>query len=134
MAFLLDTNHLGACINPVSSLRERIQLRYRAGDRFATCWPVLCELEIGIASSRKAKSFRRTLDDVLEIVRIWPFDWHVIRLFGTTSLELQRRGRSLSQVDVMLAAFARHYSATILTTDEDFDALPDIKTENWLKP
>lgn len=32
----------------------------------------------------------------------------------------------------MLAAFAQHYGATILTTDKDFKALPAIKTENWL--
>jgi predicted nucleic acid-binding protein len=34
----------------------------------------------------------------------------------------------------MLAAMARHADATLLTTDQDFQALPDIQTENWLTP
>jgi len=46
--------------------------------------------------------------------------------------ELQKAGRALSQVDMLLAALARHLNATLLTTDEDFQALPDIQTDNWL--
>ena len=36
------------------------------------------------------------------------------------------------QVDIMLAAFARQHKLTILTTDADFDALPDIRCQNWV--
>jgi tRNA(fMet)-specific endonuclease VapC len=134
MAFLLDTNHLSAMIRRNPSLREEVRRRHHLGERFATCWPVLCELETGIQDTHRPENYRRNLALVLKEVRIWPFDWQIVRLFGTTMLGLGRIGRTLSQVDVMLAAFAQHYSATILTTDSDFDALPDIKTENWLKP
>ena len=33
---------------------------------------------------------------------------------------------------MMLAALARQMNLTILTTDQDFAALPDLKIENWL--
>jgi len=45
---------------------------------------------------------------------------------------LKRRGRALSQVDIMLAALARQMKLTLVTSDQDFDALPDIATANWL--
>jgi predicted nucleic acid-binding protein len=32
----------------------------------------------------------------------------------------------------MIAALARHMGLTLLTTDKDFEALPDIRAENWL--
>ena len=32
----------------------------------------------------------------------------------------------------MLAALARHMRLTLLMADLDFQALPDIRTENWL--
>lgn len=32
----------------------------------------------------------------------------------------------------MLASLARQHNLTILTTGRDFEALPDINTENWL--
>jgi predicted nucleic acid-binding protein len=34
---------------------------------------------------------------------------------------------------MMLAALARFMDLTVLTSDRDFEALPDIRTENWLK-
>jgi predicted nucleic acid-binding protein len=32
---------------------------------------------------------------------------------------------------MMLAALARQHKLTVLTTDRDFEALPDLRTENW---
>jgi predicted nucleic acid-binding protein len=46
--------------------------------------------------------------------------------------ELQKAGRALSQVDILLAAMARCLKATLLTTDHDFHALPDIRSQNWI--
>ncbi len=54
------------------------------------------------------------------------------RAFGELYLTLQSRGRALSHVDIVLAAMARQMNLTVLTTDRDFEALPEIPTENWL--
>jgi len=35
---------------------------------------------------------------------------------------------------IMVAALARQMKLTILTTDGDFDALPDMQTADWSKP
>jgi len=32
----------------------------------------------------------------------------------------------------MPAALARHMDLTLLTADRDFEALPDLRVENWL--
>ncbi len=130
--YLVDTNHLGAAINPVSRLRERIYQEHRKGIRFRTCVPVLCELEAGIQDSSHVASFRRHLSHVLRKMTLVPLDPSIARAYGQIFLELRRRGRPLSQVDTMLAAIAREMNVTLLTTDSDFEALPDIRTENWL--
>ncbi len=67
-----------------------------------------------------------------DFVRLWPLNEEVARLYGEIFLDLRRRGRALSQVDVMLAGLARQMNLTILTSDQDFQALPDLRTENWL--
>jgi tRNA(fMet)-specific endonuclease VapC len=59
-------------------------------------------------------------------------DEDTARLYGTAFNELRRRGKALSQVDLMLAALARQHKLVILSTDGDFDALPDIKRQNWI--
>lgn len=46
--YLLDCNHLSAALRKVAPVRERIHQERRAGGRFISCYPVLCELEAGI--------------------------------------------------------------------------------------
>jgi tRNA(fMet)-specific endonuclease VapC len=130
--YLLDTNHVSPAINPVSPLRERLYREHRSGVRLGTCLPVLCELEVGIQQTRRPSSYRHQLDHLLRKLRLWPIDQELARLYGEVFLELQRQGRVLSQVDMMLAALARHRDLTLLTTDRDFEALPDIRTANWV--
>ena len=131
--YLLDTNHLGEAIARVSVVRDRIQQLNRQGIVFATCGPVLCELFVGILKRKDAKATRRRLDGLLQLTRVWPVDLDIAVRYGEIYAELQKAGRPLSQVDMILAALCRHHSSlTLLTTDGDFKALPDIQTENWL--
>ncbi|MBI2807317.1 MAG: type II toxin-antitoxin system VapC family toxin [Planctomycetes bacterium] len=130
---LLDTNHLSEAVSRVSVVRDRIQQLYRQGHAFGTCGAVLCELMVGILQRKDANATRRRLDGLLKLVRVWPIDLEVAGRYGEVYLELQKAGRALSQVDIMLAAMARHASLTLLSTDQDFAVLRDIPTENWLK-
>ena len=65
-------------------------------------------------------------------MRVWPIDNSTAILYGIIHYDLKRRGRVLSQVDMMLAALARQMKVTLVTTDQDFASLPDVPTENWL--
>ncbi len=130
--YLLDTNHLGEAIGRVSIVRDRIQQLHRQGEVFGTCVPALCELLVGVVMRKDAEKTRRRLDGFLQVVRIWPLDLAIADRYAEAYHELQKAGRALSQVDILLAAMARHLNATLLTSDNDFQALPDIPTENWL--
>jgi tRNA(fMet)-specific endonuclease VapC len=130
--FLLDTNHLGEAIRPVSRVRERIEQARRAGDRVGTCVPVLCELEVAIQSSAHRDRYEQVLDRLLRRIRLWPIERAVARAYGELYQNLRARGRVLSQVDIMLAALARSMDLVLVTSDRDFEALPHIHRENWL--
>lgn len=130
--YLLDTNHLGAALKKNSPLREKIQKVCKVGARFATNWLVLCELEACIVNLKNPSRNRKTLDDLLKSIAIWPFSWEVVREYGEIANVLRARGRVLPQVDTALLAFAVLENATILTTDRDFEAFPLVKTDNWI--
>ena len=131
--YLLDTNHLSAALNDEAGVRDKLrELRLR-GDRVGTCVPALCELQVGIAQTSRREHNQRLLRELMRQVRIWPLDQKCSERYGELYHELRRRGRALSQVDIMLAAMATHLSATIVTTDRDFEALPGIRVENWLR-
>lgn len=130
--FLLDTNHLSAALQRVSRLRDRIRQACRTGTRVGTCVPVLCELEAGLLQIHDYEAYQRSLAQLLKDVRVWPLESRVVRHYGQLYHELKTKGRILSQVDMMLAALARLMNLTLLTSDRDFEALPDIRVENWL--
>lgn len=131
--YLLDTNHLGEAVRKVSRLRERIHRVARSGTKIGTCIHVLCELETGFCQLTHPDPQRRILRRLLgETVRLWPVELSVARIFGEIHLLLRQRGRHLSYVDIVLAALAKDMNLTLLTTDRDFEALPDLRTENWL--
>ena len=99
---------------------------------FGTCGPVLCELLVGVVLRKDAAKTRRRLDGLLQVVRVWPTDLAIADRYAEVYHELKKAARALSQVDMILAAMARHLNARLLTTDGDFQALPDLHTENWL--
>jgi len=130
--FLVDTNHLSAAINPVSKVRERLYQQHRNGSRLRTCVPVLCEIEVGIQDSSHLEAYRRQLKQIIRKVKLVPLEPALAQLYGEVYRELRRKGRAMSQVDMMLAALVRQMKWTLLTTDRDYEALPDLATENWL--
>ncbi len=75
--------------------------------------------------------YRKGLSRLLQLVRIWPLTPATSRAYGEIANDLRRRGRALSQVDIMLAALCQELNLTLVTTDKDFTALRWLKTENW---
>jgi tRNA(fMet)-specific endonuclease VapC len=132
--FLLDTNHLSSAVRPGSSVRGRMRAARSRGDRLGVCVPVLCEAQVGAQQVKHPLEYQKALNRLLAQLRIWPLDVETARLYGEIYLYLRERGRALSQVDIMQAALARQMNLTVLTADRDFEALPEIRTENWLAP
>jgi tRNA(fMet)-specific endonuclease VapC len=130
--YLLDTNHLSPLITLTHPLRQRVLPHMRAGHTFALTIPILTELLFGIALTPRAK------ENLNEWLRLKPglliFD--LDQFDGEQAAELQtllrRRGRQLATVDALIAAVALRYDLTLLTTDGDFAAIPQLKQENWL--
>jgi predicted nucleic acid-binding protein len=63
---------------------------------------------------------------------MWPIDLAIADRYAEVYHGLRKAGRALSQADILRAALALHVNAILLTTDQDFQALPDLQTENWL--
>jgi len=130
--YLLDTNHLSAALNFRSAFRARLYHSIQAGNRFGTCVPVLCELENGIHQTRRRDRNRQSLTVLLRQIRIWPLEPTIAPLYAEIYHELRDQGRALSQVDILLVALARSIGSTFLSSDRDFEALSDLRVENWL--
>jgi tRNA(fMet)-specific endonuclease VapC len=130
--YLVDTNHISPAVTPTSAVRQRIEDLRKRGVKVGTSVPVLCEIEAGIQQVSQPDAYRANLERLLRQIRVWPIDLSTAHLYGVIHHNLKSRGRVLSQVDMMLAALARQMNFTLVTSDQDFNALPDIAIENWL--
>jgi tRNA(fMet)-specific endonuclease VapC len=61
-------------------------------------------------------------------------DLATTRLYVEIHIRLRRQRRILSKVDLTVAAICLQLNLTLLTTDRDFEALPDLRIENWVTP
>ena len=59
--YLLDCNLLSAALRRAAPVRDRIHRERRAGHRLISCYPVLCELEVGIQQTAQPDANRRRL-------------------------------------------------------------------------
>jgi tRNA(fMet)-specific endonuclease VapC len=130
--YLLDTNHLSHAIRRVSALRDRIAQHRLRGDKFGTCVPAVCELEVGIRQTGHIEENRRRLRSLMKSVAVWPLDLSAAPIYAQHYESLRARGRVLGDIDLLIAVTATLQNAVLLTADQDFTGLSEVPTENWL--
>lgn len=131
--FLLDTNIIADLSNPVPNPTVAGHLRNNSQQTICLCTPVIYEVERGWEyrqAQAKLHDFRQNIIPRFTLVPTQLTDWRIAaRLWA----DARRRGRQLSDVDLLIAAIAIRLSATIVSSDEDFKALP-VQWENWRVP
>ena len=132
--YLLDTNHLSPLVTPGHALRQRVVMQLEQSDTFAFTVPSLAELIFGIGIIRRAEQ------NLAEWQRLRPYfvcyipDEEDAEQAAHLQISLRRRGWQLETVDALIAVMALRYHLTLLTTDNDFSAIPNLIQENWLMP
>jgi tRNA(fMet)-specific endonuclease VapC len=130
--YVLDSNHASPLVTLGHPLRRRILTALNADDTFALCVPVVTETFFGIALLPRAQQ------NIAEWRRLRPLLSCIIpdEVDGEMAAELQmalrRRGRQLETVDATIATIALRYNRVLLTSDKDFQAVPNLHQENWL--
>ena len=85
---------------------------------------VLYELEVGIARSSHPRQRRESLDALLEVIHILPFDESA----ASASAEL----RGLGPIDTLIAGTALAHSATLVTHDtKEFSRVRGLRLLDW---
>ena len=130
--YLLDTNQLSAAVFwDRSIVREEIVRRHQAGHRIGVSVLVLCELQPVLLSRPRALIYQRILRQLLKRIRVWPVESNDIERYGDLFLKLRQLGKQLSFVDVVLAATSLERGHILVTSDRDFEGVPQLVTENW---
>ncbi|PDW02268.1 type II toxin-antitoxin system VapC family toxin [Candidatus Viridilinea mediisalina] len=130
-AYLLDTNHASSLVTPGHALILRMQYQQSLGDTFSICVPVLAEVLFGIGIAPRAEQNLALWEPWEQSMECHVPDAADARRAADLQISLRRRGRQLATVDALIAIIALRYDLVLLTTDNDFKAVPDLRQESW---
>jgi tRNA(fMet)-specific endonuclease VapC len=131
MNYLLDTNIISALMKePQGKVARRIS---QAGERNVfTSIIVVAEVKYGIwksQSQRLAAQFERIADGLAVNPFVPPADEH----YAVIRTASERKGLTVSQNDLLIAAQSVAIGATLVSDDRIFLEIPGLKVENWLR-
>ena len=129
--YLLDTNAASYAINKKSSAVDR-HLAKVPMEELAISAVTEGELRYGAARSLSA-ALQSTVEQFLLGVTILPWDSEAARQYGELRTTLEREGRVMGSLDMMIAAHALALDLILITNDRAFGRIKKLKTEDWTK-
>jgi tRNA(fMet)-specific endonuclease VapC len=130
--FPLDSGIASDYIDRRNGVYDRARAEAQRGNRVGMAIPVLAELALGIERSRSRDRNLKALRVALDALKLWPFDEAAAFEYGRLHAELQRIGRPMQVIDIMIAAVALALGNTVVVTkDSDLAAVPGLTVENW---
>ena len=127
--YLLDTNIVSHLIkdHPVES--QRIVKMPIA----SLCISVITEAELyyGLAKRQEAKRLHLVVEEFLKRVDVMPWDSAIVKNYGFIRAEMERQGKNLAPLDMLIAAHALSVDAVLVTNDKAFYQVGGLTIEDW---
>ena len=125
--YLLDTNVVIALFDGQASIKEAA---VKAREVFLPS-VVVGELYFGAFSSYRVVENRSRLEHFAASVTILACDEKTALYFGQTKNDLRAKGRPIPDNDLWIAAIAQQHGLTLVTRDEHFQAIENLRQETW---
>ena len=132
MDYLLDTNHASKILEGNKSLSLKVNALKNSGSRFGISMSILGELFFAVYASKRKEKNLQQLKLLLQDVVLWDYDVTAAEEFGKIQAEQKVKGKPIPSIDAQIAAVARIHNITILTTDQHFNLVDSLNTDNWL--
>ena len=126
---LLDTNAASYAINKKSAAMDR-HLAKTPMAELGISAVTEGELRYGAARSGSAP-LQSTVEQFLLGVTIFPWDSEAAGRYGELRATLEREGRLMGSLDMMIAAQALALGLILITNDRAFGRIKRLKTEDW---
>lgn len=127
--YMLDTSVIGHLMRQHPAVAGRVV----AASMASLCMSAITagELLFGLANRPNAPRLHRAVNELLRRVEVLAWDSAVAGRYGAVRAGLQRRGRTLGPLDLLIAAHALEVGAVLVTSDRAFRWVSDLETEDW---
>ena len=130
MKHLLDTD---TCIYVINERPAPVIAQFRkhpVGD-IGISSITAAELAFGVAKSGSPRN-RQALAAFLLPIEVMPFDAQAALIYGEVRAELERRGRPIGPLDLLIAAHALHLGAVLVTNNlKEFKRVGGLRCVSW---
>lgn len=127
--YMLDTNTVSHLVKEHPSVARRVV----ATPITSLCISVITEGELlfGLAKRPDAKQLHIVVGELLRRLDVLPWDSAVAERYGTLRANMERQGKILSPLDLLIATHALAVGAVLVTNDRAFDQVVGLSIENW---
>lgn len=131
MRYMLDTN---ICIYAIKHKPEQVFLRLQEHDPSEVCISSVtyAELVHGVEKSQSIEKNRVALALLLANIEIMDFDTSAAESYGKIRADLEKEGKPIGPLDMMIAGHAKSLEYTVVTNNtKEFMRVNGLKLENW---
>lgn len=89
------------------------------------------ELLFGLAKRPDAKRLHAAVRELLLRVDVLPWESATAERYGVARAELERQGKILAPLDLLIAAHALDVEAVLVTNDRAFSLIAKLRIEDW---
>lgn len=130
-SFLLDTNTVSHLIKGHPAVVRRIATAPMAALGISAI--TAGELLFGLAKRPRAKRLHTAVRELLRRVDVLPWNHTVAEHYGSVRADMERRGKTLAALDMLIAAHALEAGAVLVTSDRAFRQIAGLSIEDWTK-
>ncbi len=134
MRLMLDTN---ICIYIIKQKPPQVLAHFRSyqiGD-IAVSSITVAELQYGVRKSQQPQRNQSALGQFLLPLVVAEFDHSAATAYGEVRAALERQGRPLGSLDMLIAAHALSRKLVLVTNNVgEFGRVPGLTVENWVSP
>ncbi len=130
--YLLDTNTVGYIVSGRSQAARRAMSKQIGHSVLAISSITEAEMMYGLAKKPAATRLRAAVEALFSTIRILPWDSDAAWAYGTLRARMSAAGKSLSNMDMLIAAHAVAADAILVTSDKVFLQVEALRpTLNW---
>lgn len=126
---MLDTNMVSHLLKEHPAVVQRIVSVPMA----SLCISAITEGELlfGLAKRPDAKRLHLAVREFLRRADVLPWDSAIAEHYGTVRADMERQGKILGPLDLLIAAHALGAGAVLVTNDRAFAQSSDLQVEDW---
>jgi len=121
--FMLDTNAVRLLLERSSPVLDQ----WFAEERCSLSAIVAAEISYGLERRQLSPARTTLVRELLCVLPSEPFDLQVAAVYGRLRAALQRAGRTLSAVDLLIASHALALDRTLVSADQAFLVVPELR-------